>query len=61
VIDYEQVLAQINRGIDPVDALASFVTQARAEAWDEGYSCGLGDYGKDPARETVAANPYREA
>lgn len=35
--------------------------RALAEAWDEGYSCGLGDYGKDPARETCAANPYRAA
>jgi hypothetical protein len=34
-------------------------TETAAQAWDEGYSCGLGDYGKDPMTECVAANPYR--
>jgi hypothetical protein len=36
------------------------VVDARlADAWDVGYSCGLGDCGKDQARDTCAANPYR--
>ena len=30
----------------------------RAAAWDQGYACGLGDYGKSDD-ETQAANPYR--
>lgn len=33
---------------------------ARADAWDVGYACGLGDYGKGYG-ETCAANPYRAA
>lgn len=43
------------------DLVREHTDRALAEAWDEGYSCGLGDYGKDPARETCAANPYRAA
>ena len=31
---------------------------ALADAWDFGYACGLGDYGKSDD-ETQAANPYR--
>lgn len=34
------------------------VLDLMAQAWDEGYGCGLDDYGKDSG-ETVAMNPYR--
>lgn len=43
---------------DPGSVLADRDAKVAARAWDEGYSCGLGDCGKDRARETVAANPY---
>ena len=38
--------------------VASRVEAALAQAWDFGYACGLGDYGKGDD-ETQAANPYR--
>lgn len=39
-------------------ALLPLLAEAKAEAWDFGYACGLGDYGKG-ADETCAANPYK--
>lgn len=41
-------------------ALARVIREAKAAAWEQGYSCGLGDCGKDPERETTNANPYRD-
>lgn len=43
------------------DAAAMFEeawAASKADAWDRGYACGLGDYGKADD-ETKAANPYR--
>lgn len=33
------------------------IRAAQEQAWDLGYACGLGDYGKRDD-ETVAFNPY---
>lgn len=45
---------------NPAPVLAARDAKVAAQAWDRGYSCGLGDCGKDQARETTAANPYRQ-
>lgn len=53
--------ARIDTAIgEPASVLAARDAKVAAQAWDRGYSCGLGDCGKDQARETTAANPYRQ-
>lgn len=54
-IPAEDIIAAL---ADPGSVLAARDAKVAAQAWDRGYSCGLGDCGKDRQRETVAANPY---
>lgn len=60
-VDHEQAYRDLRAALaDLASVLAARDAKVAAQAWDRGYSCGLGDCGKDQARETTAANPYRQ-